>query len=305
MSSDKKRAFIISPIGSPESDTRKRSDDIKNMLIKPIVEDEFGFECKRADESYENPKIDDDIIRHLIEDELIIADLTDHNANVFYELAVRHSIQKSVILLIEKPQKIPFDITTYRAIFYDFNDVKVFKAAEEELRRQVKAVVDGKFIPDSPIKGSLLSLERSDSAPDKWNELFTILRNHSEILSELNNKIETSTRISTAAPIGKLEPVLVRPFTVTQAIPLLESLGFQIIEREIKEVPEISDYETYLFPIWAGFWRILRRNYDLVYPDVNLSIKEHSLWFWNKEDQEIYIWKGIEFKKVSKKTARP
>ena len=87
------------------------------MLIKPIVEDEFGFECKRADESYDNPKIDVDVIKHLIEDELVIADLTDHNANVFYELAVRHSVQKPVILLIEKPQKIPFDITTYRAIF--------------------------------------------------------------------------------------------------------------------------------------------------------------------------------------------
>ena len=100
MSSDKKRAFIISPIGSPESDTRKRSEDVKDMLIKPIVEDEFGFECKRADESYDNPKIDVDVIKHLIEDELVIADLTDHNANVFYELAVRHSVQKPVILLI-------------------------------------------------------------------------------------------------------------------------------------------------------------------------------------------------------------
>jgi len=296
MSSDKKRAFIISPIGPPESDIRKRSDDVKEMLIKPIVENEFGFECKRADESYENPKIDDDIINHLIEDELVIADLTDHNANVFYELAVRHSIQKPVILLIEKPQKIPFDITTYRAIFYDFNDVKVFKAAEEELRRQVKAVVDGKFIPDSPIKGSLLSLERSDSDPDKWNEILTILRNHSEILSELNNKIETSTRIPTTL-LSKIEPVT--PFTVRQAIPILRSQGFQFVEREINEVPEISGYETFLFNNWAGFSSILKRFYDPGEPYVNLS-KEPSLWFWNKENQQIYIWKSVDFKRTTK-----
>jgi len=60
-------------------------------------------------------------MRYLRKSDLVIADLTYHNPNVFYELAVRHLNKKPVIHLIKKGEKIPFDINDRRTIFYEFN----------------------------------------------------------------------------------------------------------------------------------------------------------------------------------------
>jgi len=182
--------------------------------------------------------------------------------------------------------------------FYDFNDVKVFKAAEDELRRQVEAVVDGKFIPDSPIKGSLLSLERRDSAPDILNEVLTVLRNHSEILNELNYKIEKLSRVSTVTTRPEI-PVLIPTF-VSAALALLERQGYQIIVREIDEVTEIKDYQRLLTSNWNFFMRELQNNYDAGYPYINFSKEKNYLWFWNRENKTIYLWEGFKSKRVER-----
>ena len=290
MTSEIKIAFIISPMGSPESETRKKADDVRDLLIKPIVEDEFGYECLRADDSYDNPKIDADIISHLIKDELVIADLTGHNANVFYELAVRHSAQKPVILLIQADQKIPFDITTYRTIYYDFSNVKTFKDAEEELRRQVQAVVDGKFIPDSPIKGSLIALDRPRDSTDIWNEIYAILRNHTEILSDLSSQIQT---------LGKAEKISSIPRRIYRVIPFrptwekgiqfLDFEGFKFIKRQKEEVKDISDYDIFMVS-FPTFVEKARENYENSIPWINLDESNKTLWLWIKEHETVYSW---------------
>ena len=50
------------------------------------------------------------VIQNLVEWELVIADLSEHNPNVFYELAVRHALKKPIVQLIQAGQKIPFDV---------------------------------------------------------------------------------------------------------------------------------------------------------------------------------------------------
>jgi hypothetical protein len=71
----------------------------------------------RADEIGRPRRITDAIMQAIFTSDLIIADLTGNNPNVFYELGVAHAIGCDVILLTQE-QTIPFDIITERTIFY-------------------------------------------------------------------------------------------------------------------------------------------------------------------------------------------
>jgi len=91
MASGKKSCFVIAPIGQEESETRNRSDLVLKHIIKPAAE-ECGYKAVRADEISEPGIITTQVIQRLIDDDLVIADLTERNPNVFYELAIRHAI---------------------------------------------------------------------------------------------------------------------------------------------------------------------------------------------------------------------
>ena len=102
-----KMCFVIAPIGEPDSETRKRSDQILRHIIRPAVEHR-GYEAVRADELDKPGMITSQVIQHVIGAPLVIADLTERNPNVFYELAIRHAIRKPIIQIIRKGENIPF-----------------------------------------------------------------------------------------------------------------------------------------------------------------------------------------------------
>jgi hypothetical protein len=66
---------------------------------------------------------------------VIVADLTDHNPNVFYELAVAHAFEKPVIPLIRDGQRIPFDTAPMGTIFYSRKTHREWEQAKDELRK--------------------------------------------------------------------------------------------------------------------------------------------------------------------------
>lgn len=135
---DKKRTcFVIGPIGKADSLTRKRSDDLLKHIITPVMK-ELGIETERADRLAQPGNIPTQIIAKLNDADLVIADLTEQNANVFYELAIRHALTKPVIHMRGDDKEIPFDIHQYRTITYDTTDYNYLEPAKSELRRQAE-----------------------------------------------------------------------------------------------------------------------------------------------------------------------
>lgn len=167
--SEKKKCFVISPIGDDGSDTRRRADQILRHVISPAAE-ACGFETVRADQIAEPGLITTQIIQHIIDDPLVIADLTGSNPNVFYELAVRHAIRKPLVQIIQKNEKIPFDVAGMRTIPVDHKDLDSVQEAKVEIEKQIKAVLKRK--PDeieSPISVSieLQALKHSENPEER------------------------------------------------------------------------------------------------------------------------------------------
>jgi len=166
---EKKVCFVISPIGTDSSDIRRRADQLLRHIIRPAV-DICGFEAIRADQISEPGMITTQVIQHIIDDPLVIADLTGSNPNVFYELAIRHAIRKPLVQIIQKEEKIPFDVAGMRTIPVDHQDLDSVEEAKQEIERQVKAII--KKQPDeieSPISVSveLQALRQSENPEDR------------------------------------------------------------------------------------------------------------------------------------------
>src|SRR5258706_2151724 len=132
-----KTCFFIGPIGDENSPMRDWSDIVLKYIIAPTVL-ELGYEIpKRSDMIQSVGSITFGIMKHLVDDDLVIADLTAGNPNVFYELAIRHVINKPVVHLIRLGDKIPFDVSDIRVISLRVDDL----SAAEKARKQLKQVI--------------------------------------------------------------------------------------------------------------------------------------------------------------------
>ena len=188
-----KTCFVIAPIGEPDTEIRRRSDQILQYIIRPAVES-LGYSAVRADEIDEPGIITSQVIQHVSEDPLVVADLTGHNPNVFYELAIRHAIRKPYIQIIQKGESIPFDVAAARTIFVDHRDLDMVDAAKNQIIEQTRNLESNSSSPESPISVAvdLQSLRQSDDPEQR--SLADVLSTLSEIQGRLTNVGDVSSK---------------------------------------------------------------------------------------------------------------
>lgn len=182
-----RKCFVISPIGEEKSEIRIRADQILKHIIDPVAK-ECGFRAIRADKISKPGIITNQVIQHIIDDPLVIADLTDKNPNVFYELAIRHSIRKPLVQIIKKGEDIPFDVSVMRTIPIDHHNLDNVEEAKKEMKKQIEDVINKKPNEiESPISMSLdlQSLKHSDKPEGR--SLAEIVSAVTEIRSEIYN----------------------------------------------------------------------------------------------------------------------
>lgn len=130
---------------------------------------QYGYTLNRADRMGKTGMIINHIIKQLFDSDLVIADLTDFNANVFYELAIRHITQKPCIQMMKRGQKVPFDVSGIETIFFDI-DLANAEFAKNELCKQIELIEQGKFNKTNPItpvsENLLIQKALNDSTKD-------------------------------------------------------------------------------------------------------------------------------------------
>jgi hypothetical protein len=128
--------FVIAPIGEEGTEPRKHSDMVLESLVERALEGQ-GLEVIRADKIGDPGMISAQVVEHLLNARLVIADLSFHNPNVFYELAIRHMVGLPTVHLIRKSDPVPFDLKDFRTIHIDTTDKYELVAKLDTYRSEI------------------------------------------------------------------------------------------------------------------------------------------------------------------------
>lgn len=149
--------FVLMPFGRKpgEGGVIVDFDAVYRDVIAPAIAD-AGLEPLRADEEVVGGIIHKPMFERLILCEFAVADLTTANANVFYELGVRHAIRpRSTVLFFAEGGRLPFDVAPLRALPYrlapDGTPADAAAAREVLKRHLLAAKVEAGQVPDSPV----------------------------------------------------------------------------------------------------------------------------------------------------------
>lgn len=133
-----KSCFIISSIGDEGSEIRRLANEKFDLVFKPVLI-KLGYDVIRADKIGSPGSISREIVSNVINSDLVIADISDGNPNVFYELAIRNAVKKPVIVFRKINQVMPFDIYDTHAIDIDRSQPRIWENAKNALRVHVVA----------------------------------------------------------------------------------------------------------------------------------------------------------------------
>ncbi len=159
------RAFIIRPFGT-QNDIN--FDEVERLLIAPALK-AVGAEGGTTIDIVKAGNIRVDMFRRLLTANLVVADLSIHNANVFYELGIRHALRDHGTFMLRcDASKYPFDLQTDRYFDYDRNDpaaslpklITALQRTKDEIEKDSAA-------KDSPVFTSLPYLNEPD--PSMFN----------------------------------------------------------------------------------------------------------------------------------------
>lgn len=184
----KKSCFIITPIGKDSDPIRRHIDGIIEAAIEPVLE-KYDYEVYIPHHMSMPGSIDKQIIKKIHDCDLVIANLTDINPNVMYELALRHCFGTPSIMIAEKDTKLPFDIGTQRTIFY-VNDAKGVLSLKQDLGKAIEELYKNDDY-ESPIVSVLKEFEIEEKIiKDKANSIDKLEANAWSIVFEKLNRIE-------------------------------------------------------------------------------------------------------------------
>lgn len=125
------RAFVAMQYSEP-------FDTFFSGVIKPQAEN-AGFQAVRIDEKDGPGIIFQDMQREIEQAGIVIAEISPANTNVFYELGCAHALGKPTILLARRGSDLPFDVRSYRVVFY--NDTIGGKPeVERSLRKHLESI---------------------------------------------------------------------------------------------------------------------------------------------------------------------
>jgi tetratricopeptide (TPR) repeat protein len=172
-----KTCFVIIGYGPKMDYATGRELDLDktyDYIIKPAFE-ELGFLCFRASDISHSGVIDIPMYNSILKSDFVVADLSTLNANVLYELGIRHAVRKNTTIIIsEKELNYPFDLNHILIEPYehlgkaiDYGEVLRFK---KRLQEKVEVLLENPLV-DSPLYSLFPNLEVPTFTPEEIEDL--------------------------------------------------------------------------------------------------------------------------------------
>lgn len=236
-----KKCFVVTPIGNEGTEIRRRADQVFKYIISPVCE-EMEFEPIRVDMVNQADSITQTILDYLNSAELVIADMSGHNPNAFYEMGYRAAVGKPMIHLKEKSEKIPFDVAGIRAFEYDLSDLDSVAEVKARLAKTIQAFDFSKINQDNE---NVIDAQVNNDEKSKETdvELLSVLYEIQDQISDLKNEIHNKDTETIQAIVKASVPTA--PVEDAQTS-LMKALIPELIRNpnSMKNLMEISEMAT-------------------------------------------------------------
>lgn len=196
--------FIIMPYGGQDEEKRKHYLGIYNQILKAAAI-EAGFtpaNVKRSDIAALPGSVLHDIVKDLNESDIVIADLTEGNPNVFWELGVRQVLRKcGTVTVIDEDYVIPFDLGQYRTIKYSTKNLGSISAVVSDIANSIRKRLEAPEKPDNAVHDIIPELPIHFSSGNTNSEIL-LLKDRINELSQENATL--SAKLKMIDPGGTL-----------------------------------------------------------------------------------------------------
>ena len=219
---DKRSVFLIMPFD-------EEFDPVYSGFIKPVLED-IGFNVVRADDIQNQRSILRDVLEKIDRSDLIVADLTSANPNVFYELGLAHMLRKPVILVTQSIDEVPFDLRPYRLLEYSTHFAQIEKA-KENLASCAKGFLTGEMQFGSPVT----DFYQGEGGPKPSTDPAPILRVDADERGFLDHLIDLTSAYDNIAKIA--EGVTIDQQELTQSLTIATQRFSQISRNPTASAP--------------------------------------------------------------------
>ncbi len=167
-------------------------DDYYSSIFCPAIK-AAGFTPKRADDLYRPSTIVTDIWSYTKKSEIILADLSGKNPNVFYELGLAHALAKPAILVVESMDDVPFDLRALRVIVYDKNVPDWGALLGEKIEKAIEEISQS---PTESVLPAFLNAQRQQSTKTSMSERDLELLELRQEVGRLSREIRVGDRPS-------------------------------------------------------------------------------------------------------------
>ena len=178
-----KICFIVTAIGESGTETRDRADEVFSYLISPVCED-LGYKPVRVDQVDAVDNINETIITHLKTAPMVVADMTGHNPNAFYELGFRQALELPLVPIIQAGNRLPFDVISQRTDFYNISVGKI-EQSKRDLKAKMKSFENFEM-PENRAERNLTLDDLNDNLTKKLNKILNLLENQQSYSSLVN-----------------------------------------------------------------------------------------------------------------------
>jgi hypothetical protein len=264
-------AFVIMPFDIEFT-------SIYEKLIKQSLE-EIGYNVSKADSLTDQKNILSSIIQGISKANLIVADLTTTNPNVFYELGLCHGLGLPVILIAQSMSDVPFDLRSYRVHVYETHFDRIGKL-KDYLREIGRRHLTGDILFSNPINdfsmGSVTAADREalaapqpampvaqpvdDTPPGFWEFFNDANKAMNELTGILNRLLKANGVVTTkiAKHTASMQMLSNNPAAGSarrfQKISLLASNDINAFSAKVEEMlPEFENVVDRLSENYSGF----------------------------------------------------
>lgn len=161
--------------------------EVYDNVIKDVC-NELGLDAKLGDDFFSNRQIINEIWSAINNCNLVIADCSERNPNVFYELGIAHTLNKTTITITQNPNDIPFDISGVRYIEYTDSIV-----GSKELSNQLREAIQKTLNLQNPVYHTLLKTALARKLRSKDNNRFKIL--FSDEITTLKEEVKKARQL--------------------------------------------------------------------------------------------------------------